>query len=74
MVSHDRLVTLWLGRGVDSSARNGFSERRFTEAPLDAIIHRKVYCPCGEIAEDGWTEASIHASNTIVSYSGLDDI
>lgn len=74
MVSHDRLVALWLGCGVDSSARQGFSEGRFTESPLDAIIDRKVYRPCGKISEDGWTETSIHASNTVMSQGSLDDI
>lgn len=74
MVTHDGLVALWLGCGVNSSAWDGFSEWRFTEAPLDAIIDGKVYGPCGKIPEDGWTQASIHASNTIMSQSSLDDI
>lgn len=55
MVTHDGLVALWLGCGVNSSAWDGFSEWRFTEAPLDAIIDGKVYGPCGKIPEDGWT-------------------
>lgn len=55
MVSHDRLVALWLGRRVNSSGLYRLSEGRFTEAPFDAIIDGKVNCPGGKISEDGWT-------------------
>ena len=74
MVSHDRLVALWLGCRVNSSGRGGFSEGRFTEVPFDAIIDGKVNCPGGKISKEGWTQTSVHASNTVVSQCGLDDV
>lgn len=73
MISHDRLVALWLGCRIDSPRRDG-SQGGLTKAPLDAIIDCKIYRPCGEISEDSWTKTSIHASNTIMSQGSLDDI
>lgn len=74
MISHVRLVALWLSCRVDSAGRNGRSQGRFTKASLDAVIDREIYRPSGEISEDGWTKTSIHASNTIMSQGSFDDI
>jgi hypothetical protein len=68
------LVPLRLCSRVYSVMFMYLAEWRFSEACLNPVIHRKVDRPCWKVPQHCGAETTIHATYTIVSEGGFDDV
>ena len=68
VLAHGGLVTLDLRRGVEPLGGHRRRERRrgLTKLSLDAVVHREVNGPGGQIAQDGGPEAAVEAAEAIL--------